>query len=177
VNAVALVRLGYPDDEVMRMVARTVSESLGLDALPVEYVRPVAHAHSVTRNQYDSFTLLRDLLGLRPEHAFRVLGITECDLFVPMLSFVFGQAQLGGPAAIVSYARLAPEFYGLPPQRDLLMERTAKTVLHELGHTFGLIHCADPRCAMALATGVAQLDNKLPKYCASCWPRTQGIFT
>lgn len=175
-NAVALLRLGCPDEEVMQVAAQTLTESLGFDVVDVGKRHPVTHAHSASRGQYDSFTLLRDLLTLRPRDAYRVLGITGCDLYVPALSFVFGQAQLGGPAALVSYARLRPEFYGLPPGPELLMERTAKTVLHEMGHTFGLTHCADPRCAMALATGIVQLDVKLPRYCASCWARTQELF-
>jgi archaemetzincin len=175
VNAVALVAIGSPDEEAMQVAARVISESLGLDVLPMQTARTPAHAHNLQRGQYDSFVLLRDLLTVRPPCAFRVLGVTDCDLYVPMLSFVFGQAQLGGPAALVSHARLAPEFYGLPPRRDLLLERTAKTVLHEMGHTLGLIHCPDPQCAMALATGVAQLDRKLPQFCAACWPRAQGV--
>ena len=44
----------------------------------------------------------------------RLLGVTERDLFVPVLSFVYGQAQLGGRVAVVSLARLRPEFHGLP---------------------------------------------------------------
>ena len=56
----------------------------------------------------------------------------------------------------------------------LLLERTVKTVLHELGHTCGLVHCADPTCAMALATGVSQLDAKEPRYCQSCRVRMES---
>ena len=104
----------------------------------------------------------------KPPGVSRVLGLTACDLFVPMLSFVFGQAQLGGEAALVSIARLDQAFHGLPPRRSLLLERTVKTVLHELGHTYGLLHCPDRTCAMALATNVAQLDAKESRYCESC---------
>ena len=95
-------------------------------------------------------------------------GSLPAIFFVPVLSFVFGQAQLGGPAALVSVARLDQSFYGLPPRRSLLVDRTLKTVLHELGHTCGLVHCSDRTCAMALATNVAQLDAKEPRYCESC---------
>ena len=45
---------------------------------------------------------------------WRLLGITGLDLYIPILTFVFGEAQMGGPCAIVSYHRLAQEFYGLP---------------------------------------------------------------
>ena len=87
--------------------------------------------------------ILRSLLNLKPEGENRLLGITDVDLFIPMLSFVLGQAQLGGPTAVVSVARLRQEFYGLPPDLPLLRARAVKEAVHEIGHTFGLTHCAD----------------------------------
>jgi archaemetzincin len=47
---------------------------------------------------------------------------------------------LGGTAAVVSSHRLANEFYGLPKDARRFHERTAKEVVHELGHLFGLVH-------------------------------------
>jgi len=87
---------------------------------------------------------------------------------VPMLTFVFGQAQLGGRVAIVSLARLRQEFYGLPADPILVRERAVKEALHEMGHAFGLVHCVDPLCAMSLSTQVEQVDAKLPDVCPSC---------
>ena len=85
-----------------------------------------------------------------------------------MLTFIFGQAQLGGRLALVSLARLRQEFYGLPSDRELLRERALKESLHELGHTFGLLHCREAACTMSLATGIRQLDAKGGGYCAGC---------
>ena len=85
-----------------------------------------------------------------------------------MLTFVFGQAQLNGPMAVVSLARLRQEFYRLPPSRILLTARALKEVLHEVGHTFGLIHCQDRSCTMSLATNIQQLDMKGSEFCRSC---------
>lgn len=79
-------------------------------------VMPVPpHAHDPNRGQYDGTLMLKESLKLCPEDATRLLVLTEQDLFIPMLTFIFGQAQLDGTAAIVSLARLRPEFYGLPP--------------------------------------------------------------
>jgi archaemetzincin len=89
-------------------------------------------------------------------------------LAIPMLSFLFGQAQFDGPIAVVSLCRLHQEFYGLPEREDLLRERTVKEVLHELGHTFGLVHCAETACAMSLSTHIQFVDLKAEKYCARC---------
>ncbi len=85
-----------------------------------------------------------------------------------MLSFLFGQAQLDGPVALISLSRLRQEFYGLPPDEPLLRERAVKEMLHELGHTFGLIHCSDAECSMSLSTDVSLVDSKHERYCPRC---------
>jgi archaemetzincin len=98
----------------------------------------------------------------------RLLAVTSSDLFVPVLTFVFGEAQLEGNCAIVSTARLHDEFYGLPPREDLLRERLLKESAHELGHTFGLRHCVDWSCVMASSHAVERLDIKSAEFCRAC---------
>jgi archaemetzincin len=100
-----------------------------------------------------------------------VLAVTEADLYVPVLTFVFGEAQLGGPRAIVSAHRLREEFYGLPRDEKKLDARLAKEALHELGHTLGLRHCDDWRCVMASSHAVERLDLKEAQYCRQCAQR------
>ena len=112
--------------------------------------------------------ILKAVARCRPSDAARVVGVTEVDLAIPMLTFVFGQAQLDGPAAVLSLCRLRQEFYGLRGEESLLRERVVKEVLHELGHTFGLTHCVEPKCAMSLATHIGLVDNKEERYCAHC---------
>ena len=64
-----------------------------------------------------------------------MLALTELDLYIPVLTYVFGEAQLAGDSALVSAHRLRQEFYGMPANRRLLDERLLKESLHELGHT------------------------------------------
>lgn len=125
-------------------------------------------AHDPQRDQYDSTVMLRAALDLCPRDATRLLVVTEQDLFIPMLTFICGQAQLDGTAAIVSLARLRPEFFGLPARRSLLVDRYLKETLHELGHTFGLTHCADTACVMSLSVKIAHIDQKRAEFCHSC---------
>ena len=103
--------------------------------------------------------------------AWRVLGVTGADLYIPILTFVFGEAQMGGPCAIVSFHRLQQQFYGLPPDPNVLMDRLVKEAVHEVGHTFDLTHCEDYSCAMAASHAVEWIDLKEPTLCSSCQAR------
>ncbi|MBZ5619777.1 MAG: archaemetzincin [Acidobacteriia bacterium] len=119
------------------------------------------------RGQYYSTAIIQRLERVADSDA-RVLGVTACDLYVPVLTFVFGEAQLDGNCAVVSGARLKDEFYGLPPSENLFRERLIKEAAHELGHTFGLRHCADWRCVMASSHAVERLDVKGAEFCRAC---------
>jgi len=127
----------------------------------------ITSAWDAGRQQYWSTAILERLQD-SSDSGTRVLGITACDLFVPVLTFVFGEAQLDGYCAAVSVARLDEQFYGLPAREDLLRSRLVKTAVHELGHTFGLRHCPDWRCVMSSSYGVERLDVKGADFCPRC---------
>jgi archaemetzincin len=130
--------------------------------------REIDFAFDVGRGQYSSRAILAALLGGRFAGGGRVLGVTGLDLFVPVLTFVFGEAQLQGRAAVVSSCRLANEYYGLAPDLERLQERLEKEAVHELGHTYGLVHCPDSLCVMRSSTYVEELDLKDAGMCADC---------
>jgi len=90
------------------------------------------------------------------------------DLFIPVLTFVFGQAQLGGKAAVVSTLRLKQEYYELPPNETVFLERLGKEAVHELGHTFGLVHCLNQGCVLNASTYVEEIDLKEADFCPEC---------
>jgi archaemetzincin len=134
-----------------------------------EQTLDVSAAYDVIRGQYYSTAILEQLIPLaagNPE--IRLLGVTALDLFVPVLTFVFGEAQLEGRCALVSLHRLGEDFYGLPPNSEMLRQRTVKEALHEIGHTFGLRHCLDWRCVMASTHAVERLDLKSAAFCPAC---------
>lgn len=130
--------------------------------------------YDVSRGQYDSNMLLGQLLSDPSEDAMRILGVTSVDLFIPVLTYVFGEAQLDGPAAVVSTNRLQSEKYGLPPDPETLISRLEKEAVHELGHTFGLFHCSHPACVMHASTYVEEIDPKEASFCAACLQTLRG---
>ncbi len=127
----------------------------------------VSFALDAGRQQYYSTAILQRM-ERRCDPDARTLGVTACDLFVPVLTFVFGEAQLDGLCAAVSLARLREEAYGMPHQEALLRQRLLKEAVHELGHTFGLRHCADWRCVMTSSHAVERLDVKGAEFCGTC---------
>lgn len=123
---------------------------------------------SPERRQHNATLVLAALLQHLPAGDAHIVGITPHDLFIPVLTFVFGQAQLSGPGAVVSTARLRNEFYGLPADRALLVDRALKEVVHELGHSFGLVHCPDYACVMSASMSVEHVDLKQARFCPEC---------
>jgi archaemetzincin len=127
-------------------------------------------AFDAARAQYNSRILLSQLLRSKPPEAQRVLGVTAMDLFIPVLTYVFGEAQLDGPAAVVSTFRLDPRLYGLPPDRGLLFQRLLKEAVHEVGHTYNLFHCHFHPCVMMNSTYAEDIDLKSAEFCPRCRP-------
>jgi archaemetzincin len=129
--------------------------------------RIVPRAYDDSRAQYNSTEILRQLLEL-PQNGSKILGITSVDLFVPVLTYVFGEAQLDGIASVVSTYRLDNVIYGLPADPVIFYERVLKEAVHELGHSFGLYHCRNLDCAMHASTAVEDIDVKGVFLCDDC---------
>lgn len=167
-TSVYVVSLGNVDDEVLVSIETTLERTFGFETRRMPPGRDPEYAIDLKRRQYSSSMILQELVRRRPREAARLLAVTEKDLFIPMLSFIFGQAQLNGAVAIVSLARLRQEFYSMPANGSLLLSRVAKEVTHELGHTLGLIHCVDIACPMSLSPSIRQVDSKGSEFCESC---------
>jgi archaemetzincin len=145
-----------------------LSESLHAPVALEPHTVDAASCMDPARRQFLSPAMLDLLLREGPSDAPRILGMCGVDLFVPILTFVFGQAQLGGRAALFSTFRLRDEYYGLPARPGLLFERAVKEAMHELGHTYGMRHCADLPCVMNASTYVEDIDQKPAAYCDHC---------
>ncbi len=167
-SQVHLISLGPVDEGVLAAIEVCLENSLDLETQRGPAWPEPEFALDRQRGQYSSVPIMQKLVAARPPNVARLLAVTEKDLFIPMLSFIFGQAQLQGSVAIISLARLHQEFYGLPSNPVLFLTRAIKETLHEMGHTFGLIHCLDPLCPMALSTNIRQVDAKTDRYCPGC---------
>jgi archaemetzincin len=164
---VGIVRIGNPDEALLAPVRSSIVKELGASLARYEPTIDPTFARHPERNQHHSTMLLEQLVARSSGEI--VLGITDVDLYIPILTFVFGEAQMNGRGAIVSYHRLADEFYGLPPNREMLVDRLVKEAIHELGHALGMVHChEDYRCVMAASHAVEKIDVKGREFCTEC---------
>lgn len=164
-----LMALGPVDPEIIRRLRTAVAKTLGL---PVKVLRPhplPQQTYHIVRRQHHSTQLLEYLLAdQEAAGAFRILGITAVDLFIPILTFVFGEAQLNGRAAIISLFRPRGDADGSNPPPALVLRRLIKLSIHELGHTLGLGHCREEGCLMGFSANLEKLDQKNPAFCQYC---------
>lgn len=121
-----------------------------------------------SRRQYNANQLIKLTGNIASPEFGKTIGLFEVDLFIPILTFIFGQAEFNGRFGIVSTYRLRNEQYGLAADEKLLCDRLKKVVLHELGHSFGLIHCHVPSCVMRPSTYVEDIDQKKSNFCHKC---------
>jgi archaemetzincin len=117
------------------------------------------------RQQYNAIKIMETFQN---QKSGKLILLTDVDLFIPIFTFVFGLAKLGGQTGIVSIYRLNNVYYGLPEDKELLTERTVKEIIHELGHLLGLKHCDNYKCVMTSSTVVDELDIKSSSYCNKC---------
>ena len=172
-NRIQLLPVGEAEPSLLALLAPALSAEFG--GAPCEIVRgrldPAPSLHP-ERQQYLSTDILRRMQPYLVPNSGRLLGITSLDLYIPILTFVFGEAELDDGCAVVSTHRLRQEFYGLPPDGELLRVRLVKEAVHELGHTLGLTHCDDYQCVMAASHSVELIDLKGSSLCDDCRARS-----
>lgn len=146
----------------------SIGSRMGIPCLILPTMENPRYAYDERRSQYECRALLERLKASSPGDGLGVLGVTQVDLFLPVLKYVFGLSEIGGRAAVISTYRLRPEFYEQAEDPELLLERLEKTAVHEVGHLMGLTHCRDPHCVMHSSTLIEHTDSKLASLCPTC---------
>lgn len=163
-----ILPLRFSDKNLLNSLSYVLENSFRIPVVISTNSFSLEEGMDLVRNQFNSTWILSQLLKSAAEESCKILGVTSVDLFVPVLTYVFGEAQLDGKAAVVSIYRLRDELYGLPKNPEKLKARLGKEAIHELGHTFGLIHCQDPRCVMYTSTYAEEIDFKSREFCNNC---------
>ncbi len=166
---IRLVGVGPVEPDALGFLELALGDALDVPCRTDSLRLEIDFAYDPSRGQFHSTEILARLAALAGSFPqAKLLGVTSADLFIPVLTFVFGEALVGGPAAVLSTHRLRQSFYGLPEDNALLLNRLEKEALHELGHTFGLLHCRAVDCVMHFSNSVDEVDLKSRYFCAAC---------
>ena len=173
---IKIVEVGKVPEKLVQDLPPRLMESFALladDCKVGETIEIPPTAYDALREQHNADVLFdhvrRNMAGNN-----KVLALTNADLFHGALNFVFGQAQCPGNVALVSICRLDPVFYGFPSNYELLIERTTKESIHELGHAFGLEHCQNTDCVMSFSNSIHAVDKKSTFLCEKCRKKLYG---
>ncbi len=167
-NLVHLLPVGTITAPLLEHLCEAIPRGLPVRCEIVPMHLDPAPSYHAERQQFHSSEILQRMQRLVRPRDWRFLAVAEVDLYIPILKYVFGEAQMGGPCAVVSTFRLRQEFYGLERDDSLLRERLLKEAIHELGHTLQLRHCQDYQCAMASSHSVEWIDLRGNRLCDAC---------
>lgn len=172
-NLVHLLPVGNIEMSLLESLSSSLPECLPVRCEILASPFDAAAAYHAERQQFHSSEILQRMQPLATR-SWRLLAIADVDLYIPILTYVFGEAQIAGSCAVVSAFRLRQEFYGLDADENLLRQRLLKECVHELGHTLELRHCQDYRCAMASSHAVEWIDLRDSTFCESCRSRVKA---
>jgi archaemetzincin len=163
-----LIPIGHIDEKLLGQIANDLQEMFSYTCVVGSRLDIPPVAFNVERSQFLASAILEQMKSYLPQDGVRMLGVTDVDLYVPDLNFVFGLADVPGPTALISVCRLWQEFYGLERDERLFRSRMMKEAIHELGHSFGLAHCQNPQCVMSFSNSLIDTDRKGEAFCADC---------
>jgi archaemetzincin len=173
ISIISIDEIGH---SILQSIGRALEQAFGYscEILPGEPI--LSHVPGLLHeDKYNSTALLLYLSKRMPKDSLKSLAVTQLDLYSPIFSSLYGEAQLGGRCALMSLYRLRQEFYRQKPDRRLLVSRCIKEALHEIGHTFGLVHCIDKNCIMFPSSTIEDTDIKSDSLCPVCTRSLVGI--
>ena len=165
---ITLIYFGYFDSDFLQKIVENINHDFPFAVNIKEGHLDLSDFYDSSRRQYNANLLLQQIEKKYALDTSKSIGLFNVDVFIPIFTYIFGQAFLNGRSGIASLFRLSNERYGIEPDENLLIERFSKEIIHELGHTFGLIHCHIPDCVMRSGTYVEDIDQKGLNLCPSC---------
>jgi archaemetzincin len=165
---ICIIPVGSIDKHILYCTQKELEKRFNVQVCIGKELEDPNYAYRKTRRQYHSTRILKHIHNLKLSGYDRILGIADVDLFVPELTFVFGEADIRKKVALISLTRLRQEFYSLPEDIALFNKRVIIEAVHELGHTYGLRHCTNRNCVMFFSSTLADTDYKGPTLCDTC---------
>src|ERR1035441_5654456 len=89
-----LLPIGDLDARLLRSLAPALADSFRVPCRILDERLDPRVAFHPERGQHHSSELLQAMQPYAADGAWRVLGVTSADLYIPILTFVFGEAQM-----------------------------------------------------------------------------------
>lgn len=161
---VIITSIGKIENDILTKVKNEIEINLNLKVKIVpDKITDLKFAFNPERFQYFAPLILKKLHNeFKSENYFRVVGITDVDIYDEGMNFIFGEALYD--CCIVSIFRFKP-CIKTENIDDKTIERVVKTTIHELGHTFGFMHCNNPECVMYFSNWIGDTDRKGKRFC------------
>lgn len=167
-SQIHIVPLDFDNEKLLNKLSLSLEQAFGIPTSILGLDILLKKGWSLERDQLNSTWVLTQLLAKAPDDSSKLLGVTVYDLYTPILTYLFGEAELGGRVAVFSIYRFQDELYGMPASNENLTKRFLKEAVHELGHTFGLVHCRHYDCVMHATSYIEEFDFKTDCFCESC---------
>lgn len=166
--------IGKIPDIILKIIAANV-ETHFHNTTEILKPEPVpSYAFDMKRSQYNAGGIIKKL-NEEDEHSHdKIIAVCDVDIFIPILTHVFGEAEFGGKHCIASLFRLR-QGGKAPCPASIYYERAAKVAIHEAGHLFNLLHCENTTCLMHFAGNLKQLDTISLRFCPNCQAQLKNL--
>ncbi len=154
---IGILPIGEIDPIYLKVIAGSLLGELHIKSIAFPPLAYPEYAYNKRRIQYNAGTMINRLETMEFKECSKVIALVDADLFIPVFSFVLGEARMGGSTAIVSLYRLQNR-----------SERAVKVALHEFGHLMNLEHCHETSCIMKFSKNTEQLDSISTIFCNYC---------
>jgi archaemetzincin len=165
VDILKLQPLGKVSQAELNVATNAIQQEFNVKLLVIASVDVPVSAYYPPRSRYRAERLLRFLSG--SQSGTRTIGLTESDI-----STTNGKVQDWGVLGLGSEpfkACVVSTFRMDSPQARGFKYRLANTMIHEIGHTYGLPHCTVPGCVMNDAKGSIKVFDRIKHdFCSSC---------
>jgi len=166
---VAIRPLGAVDPAAVAHVGDGIRELFNADVVVLEGERMPRSAFYAPRRRFRAERLLETLDRGADRRFTKVVGLTAEDISTETETHkdwgIFGLGAVDDRPCVVSTFRLRRGNVA----RERVLDRLAKVVNHELGHTFGLEHCPIAGCLMEDGSGALRaVDLETGRFCEAC---------
>ena len=110
-HKIKLISFGIPEKGLLDFITKSVTQAFNQPVVLKEARLELGQYFDGQRRQYNADQLLQMVEEHYASDQQKTIGLFQVDLFIPILTYIFGQAYLNGRTAVASSYRLGNERY------------------------------------------------------------------